>query len=125
MLEVSIVKKLSKYANTSYMYVRTQNIFIQKLLIKISKTWKEANVSNLNGEDDEQMKNMEEDFHLLRGIKNCHIKNNPLFTSKNDKEIKFKKQKYSQFYFVLQNNKTDSRLKSTKFIQKLIKKVSR
>lgn len=55
------------------------------------------------------------------------LKNNPLFTNKNE-EIRLKFEKIyqnipSNTYFLLQNTKKpDSRLKSTKFIQNLIKK---
>ena len=37
--------------------LNAQNTFIQKLIDKeVSKEWKEINVTNLNGDDDEQVK---------------------------------------------------------------------
>ena len=110
--------------------LNAQNTFIQKLIDhKVSKGWREINVSNLNGDDNEQInKAMEEILTppLGDGSRVVILKNNPIFTTKNEEiQIKFEKI-YKNIpkntYFVLQNTKKpDSRLKSTKFIQKLIK----
>ena len=87
------------------------------------------NVSNLNGEDDEQMKKAMEEVLLPpfgEGSRIVILKNNPFFHIKNDEMLtkfeKIIKNIPNNTHFVLQNNKKpDSRLKSTKFIQKLIK----
>tara|TARA_B100000945_G_scaffold55611_1_gene40911 strand:- start:702 stop:1703 length:1002 start_codon:yes stop_codon:yes gene_type:complete len=110
--------------------LNAQNTFIQKLIDqKVSKAWGQINVSNLNGDDDEQInKAMEEILTppLGDGSRVVILKNNPLFTTKNEElRIKFE-QIYNNVpqntYFILQNTKKpDSRLKSTKFLQKLIK----
>ena len=107
-----------------------QNTFIQKLIDqKVSKAWKEINVTNLNGDDDAQINNAMEEIltpPLGEGARVVILKNNPMFTIKNEElRIKFQNN-YNiipeKTYFILQNTKKpDSRLKSTKFIQKLIK----
>ena len=111
--------------------LNAQNTFIQELIDqKVSKVWREINVTSLNGDDDEQLnKAMVEILTppLGDGSRVVILKNNPIFTSKNETiRIKFEKI-YNNIpkntYFILQNNKKpDSRLKSTKFLQKLIKK---
>jgi len=104
--------------------------FIKKLIDqKVSKAWKEINVSNLNGDDDEQLnKSMEEILTppLGEGARVVILKNNPIFNSKNEKiNSKFERIYINipeNTFFILQNTKKpDSRLKSTKFIKKLIK----
>ena len=110
--------------------LNAQNKFIQKLIDqKVSKAWKEINVSNLNGDDDQYIKKaMEESLTppFGDGSRIVILRNNPIFTTKNEElTIKFEKI-YSNIpkntYFILQNiKKPDSRLKSTKFLQKLIK----
>ena len=106
------------------------NTFIQKIVDKeVSKEWKEINVTNLNGDDDEQIKRA---FHEILtppfgdGARVVILKNNPIFNTKNeDLSTKFEKIHNNiptNTYFILQNaKKPDSRLKSTKFLQKLIK----
>ncbi len=110
--------------------LNAQNTFIQKLIDKeVSKEWKEINVTNLNGDDDEQV-NKAFDEALTPPFGDGHriviLKNNPIFTTKNeDLRTKFEKIHENipqSTYFILQNTKKpDSRLKSTKFLQKLIK----
>ena len=110
--------------------LNAQNTFIQKLIDKeVSKAWKEINVTQLNGDDEEQInKAMEEILTppLGDGSRVVILKNNPIFTTKNE-ELRIKFEKIyknipNNTYFILQNTKKpDSRLKSTKFIQKLIK----
>ena len=100
--------------------LNAQNTFIQKLIDqKVSKAWGQINVSNLNGDDDEQInKAMEEILTppLGDGSRVVILKNNPLFTTKNEElRIKFE-QIYNNVpqntYFILQNTKKpDSRLK--------------
>ena len=44
--------------------LNAQNTFIQKLIDKeVSKEWKEINVTNLNGDDDEQVNKA---FHVVK-----------------------------------------------------------
>ncbi len=107
------------------------NKFIKKVIDqKVSKIWGEINVSYLNGDDDNQVKQAFDEIltpPLGDGSRVIVLKNNPLFTNKNEElRIKFEKIYQnipSNSYFILQNNKKpDTRLKSTKFIQNLIKK---
>ena len=107
------------------------NNFIQKIIDqKVSKTWGEINVSFLNGEEDNQIKQAFDEIltpPLGDGSRVIILKNNPIFTNKNE-EIRIKFEKIyqnipSNSYLILQNiKKPDTRLKSTKFIQNLIKK---
>ena len=107
------------------------NKFIQKLIdAKVSKTWGEINVSYLNGDDDSQVNKAFDEIltpPLGDGSRVVVLKNNPLFSIKKE-ELSIKFEKIFQdipnnTYFILQNiKKPDSRLKSTKFIQTLIKK---
>jgi len=110
--------------------LNAQNTFIQKLIDKeVSKEWREINVTNLNGDDDEQVNKAFDEILTPPFGEGCRIvtlKNNPIFTKKNeDLRIKFEKIHDNipkNTYFVLQNTKKpDTRLKSTKFLQKLIK----
>jgi len=76
--------------------LNAQNTFIQELIEKeVSKEWKEINVSNLNGDDDEQVKKA---FDAVLtppfgdGYRIVTLKNNPIFTAKNeDLRTKFEK----------------------------------
>ena len=111
--------------------LNASNKFIKKIIDeKVSKTWGEINISYLNGDDDNQIKQAFDEIltpPLGDGSRVVVLKNNPLFTNKNE-EIRLKFEKIyqnipSNTYFLLQNTKKpDSRLKSTKFIQNLIKK---
>ena len=106
------------------------NQFIQKIIDqKVSKTWVEINVSYLNGDEDNQIKQAFDEIltpPLGEGSRVVVLKNNPIFTNNNE-EIRIKFEKVYQYipnntYFILQNTKKpDSRLKSSKFIQNLIK----
>ena len=106
------------------------NKFIQNIIDqKVSKTWKEINVSFLNGDEDNQIKQAFDEIltpPLGDGSRIIVLKNNPIFTNKND-EIRIKFEKIyqnipSNTFFILQNTKKpDTRLKSTKFLQNLIK----
>ena len=106
------------------------NKFIQKMIDqKVSKTWGEMNISYLNGDEDNQIKQAFDEIlipPLGDGSRLVILKNNPIFTNKNE-EIRIKFEKIYQnipknTYFILQNTKKpDTRLKSTKFIQNLIK----
>jgi len=110
--------------------LNAQNTFIQKLIDKeVSKDWKEINVTNLNGDDNEQV-NKAFDAVLTppfgEGYRIVTLKNNPIFTAKNENlSTKFEKIHDNipqNTYLNIQNTKKpDSRLKSTKFLQKLIK----
>ncbi len=111
--------------------LNASNKFIKKIIEeKVSKTWGEINISYLNGDDDDQIKQAFDEIltpPLGDGSRVIVLKNNPIFTNKNE-EIRIKFEKIyqnipSNTYFLLQNTKKpDSRLKSTKFIQNLIKK---
>ncbi len=111
--------------------LNASNKFIKKIIDeKVSKTWGEINISYLNGDDDNQIKQAFNEIltpPLGDGSRVIVLKNNPIFTNKNE-EIRVKFEKIyqnipSNTYFLLQNTKKpDSRLKSTKFIQNLIKK---
>ena len=111
--------------------LNASNKFIKKIIDeKVSKTWGEINISYLNGDDDNQIKQAFDEIltpPLGDGSRVIVLKNNPIFTNKNE-EIRVKFEKIyqnipSNTYFLLQNTKKpDSRLKSTKFIQNLIKK---
>ena len=110
--------------------LNASNKFIQKLIEKkVSKTWEEINVSYLNGGDDNQIIRAFNEIltpPLGDGSRVVVLKNNPIFTTKNE-ELRIQFEKIHQnipinTYFILQNiKKPDSRLKSTKFIQNLIK----
>ncbi len=107
------------------------NKFIQEIIDqKVSKIWEAINVSYLNGDDENQLKQAFDEIltpPLGVGSRVIVLKNNPIFTNKNEElRIKFE-QTYQNIpintYFVLQNiKKPDARIKSTKFIQNLIKK---
>ena len=107
-----------------------QNKFIQKLIDnEVSKELKEINVTYLNGDDDEEANKAFDEVltpPFGDGYRIVILKNNPIFTAKNENlKNKFEKIYDSipqNTYFILQNTKKpDSRLKSTKFLQKLIK----
>ena len=107
------------------------NNFIQKLIEKkVTKTWVEINVSYFNGEDENEINKAFEEVltpPLGDGSRVVVLKNNPIFTNTKD-ELRIKFEKIYQnipnnTFFILQSiKKPDSRLKSTKFIQTLIKK---
>ncbi len=107
------------------------NKFIKKIIDQnVSKIWGEINISYLNGDEDNQIKQAFDEIlipALGDGSRVVILKNNPIFTNKNE-EIRIKFAKIYQNipiknYFILQNTKKpDTRLKSTKFIQNLIKK---
>ncbi len=111
--------------------LNASNKFIKQIIDeKVSKKWGEINISYLNGDDDNQIKQAFDEIltpPLGDGSRVVILKNNPIFTNKNE-EIRVKFEKIyqnipSNTYFLLQNTKKpDSRLKSTKFIQNLIKK---
>ena len=110
--------------------LNAQNTFIQKLIEKeVSPAWSEINVTNLNGDDEEQINQAMEEIlspPFGEGSRLVILKNNPIFTTKNE-EIRIKLEKnYDNIpentFFILQSaKKPDSRLKSTKFVQQLIK----
>ena len=107
------------------------NNFIQKIIDqKVSRIWREMNISYLNGNDENQIKQALDEIltpPLGDGSRVIVLKNNPIFTNKHE-EIRIKFETTSQNipnnnYFILQSEKKpDSRLKSTKFIQNLFKK---
>ncbi len=111
--------------------LNASNKFIQKIIDqKVSKTWGEINISFLNGDEENQINKALDEIltpPLGDGSRVVVLKNNPMFTNKNEElRIKFEKVYRnipSNTYFILQNTKKpDTRLKSTKFVQNLIKK---
>ena len=111
--------------------LNASNKFIKKIIDqKVSKIWGKINISYLNGDEDNQIKQAFDEIlipPLGDGSRVVILKNNPIFTNKNE-EIRIKFEKIyqnipSNTYFILQSTKKpDTRLKSTKFIQNLIKK---
>ena len=110
--------------------LNAQNTFIKKLIDKVvSKEWKELNLTNFNGDDEEQINQSMDEIltpPLGNGSRVVILKNNPIFISKNEnirsKFEKIYKNIPNNNFFILQSNrKPDSRLKSTKFLQNLIK----
>jgi DNA polymerase-3 subunit delta len=110
--------------------LNAQNKFIQKLIDKeVSKEWKEINVTSFNGDYEEQVNKALDEIltpPFGNGYRVVTLKNNPIFTSKNEElNTKFEKIHHNipiNSYLILQNiKKPNSRLKSTKFLQKLIK----
>jgi len=95
----------------------------------ISKQWESFNLSKLDGNDENQV------FKALEEMQNAPfgdgsriilLKNNPIFNIKNDKfAAKFESSTQnipdSTFLILFSINKPDSRMKTTKFIKKLIK----
>ena len=134
MLEVSILNNFLANMPIKIIWgndINACNTFIQKLIAqKISKAWIEINVTHLNGDDEVQTTQAMEEIltpPLGNGSRVVILKNNPIFNIKNEKlRIKFEKiYKHIPInnYLILQNTrKPDSRLKSTKLMQKLIKK---
>ena len=106
------------------------NTFIKKVIDqKVSTAWKEINVTHLDGHEEIQISQAMDEIltpPLGDGSRVVILKNNPMFNIKNEElRIKFEKI-YNHIpintYLILQNTKKpDSRLKSTKLIQKLIK----
>ena len=107
------------------------NQFIEQFIKKnVSEIWQEINLSQLNGTDINQIFIAFEEIltpPMGDGSRVVVLKNNPMFTNKNE-ELRNKFEKIyenipNNNYLILQSiKKPDSRLKSTKFIQSLIKK---
>ena len=78
------------------------NNFIKKIIDeKVSKAWREINVSYLNGDDDNQIKQAFDEIltpPLGDGSRVIVLKDNPIFTNKND-EIRIKFEKIHQNNF--------------------------
>ena len=103
---------------------------IEKIInSNISKQWESFNLSKLDGNDENQVfKAFEETQNapLGDGSRIIVLKNNPIFNIKNDKFAdKFESSSQyisdSTFLILFCINKPDSRLKTTKFLKKLIK----
>jgi len=103
---------------------------IEKIInSNISKQWQSFNLSKLDGNDENQV------FQALEEMQNAPfgdgsriilLKNNPIFNIKNDKfATKFESSTQnipdSTFLILFCANKPDSRMKTTKFLKKLIK----
>ena len=103
---------------------------IEKIInANISKQWESFNLSKLDGNDENQV------FKALEEMQNAPfgdgsriilLKNNPIFNIKNDKfAAKFESSVQnipdSNFLILFGVNKPDSRMKTTKFLNKLIK----
>ena len=110
--------------------LNASNKFIEEIINeKVVKDWKEINFASCNGEDENQVKKALEEIltpPFGEGSRVIVLKNNPMFTNKNE-ELMLKLEKIyknipNNSLLILQNiKKPDSRLKSTKFIQRLIK----
>ena len=103
---------------------------IEKIInSNISKQWESFNLSKLDGNEENQV------FKALEEVQNAPfgdrsriilLKNNPIFNIKNDKfTAKFESSVQnipdSNFLILFSVNKPDSRMKTTKFLNKLIK----
>ena len=103
---------------------------IEKIInSNISKQWESFNLSKLDGNEENQV------FKALEEVQNAPfgdssriilLKNNPIFNIKNDKfAAKFESSVQnipdSNFLILFSVNKPDSRMKTTKFLNKLIK----
>ena len=103
---------------------------IEKIInSNISKQWESFNLSKLDGNEENQV------FKALEEVQNAPfgdrsriilLKNNPIFNIKNDKfAAKFESSVQnipdSNFLILFGVNKPDSRMKTTKFLNKLIK----
>ena len=76
--------------------LNASNKFIKKIIDeKVSKTWGEINISYLNGDDDDQIKQAFDEIltpPLGDGSRVIVLKNNPIFTNKNEEmRIQFEK----------------------------------
>ena len=95
----------------------------------ISKQWKSFNLSKLDGNDDNQVFKALEEMQnppFGDGSRIILLKNNPIFNIKNDKfAAKFESSTQNipdtTFLILFCMNKPDSRIKTTKFLKKLIK----
>jgi len=103
---------------------------IEKIInSNISKEWESFNLSKLDGSDENQVfKALEEmqNAPLGDGSRIVVLKNNPIFNIKNDKfaakfESSTQNMPDSNFLILSCVNKPDSRIKTTKFLSKLIK----
>ena len=103
---------------------------IEKIInSNISKQWKSFNLSKLDGNDENQVFKALEEMQnppFGDGSRIILLKNNPIFNVKNDKfAAKFESSTQnipdSTFLILLCINKPDSRMKTTKFLKKLIK----
>ena len=103
---------------------------IEKIInTNISKQWESFNLSKLDGTDENQVfKALEEmqNAPLGDGSRIILLKNNPIFNIKNDMiaskfESSAENIPNSTFLILLCTNKPDSRMKTTKFLKKLIK----
>ena len=103
---------------------------IEKIInSNISKQWESFNLSKLDGNDENQV------FKALEEMQNAPfgdgsrvilLKNNPIFNIKNDKFLaKFESSTHnipdSTYLILFCSNKPDSRMKTTKILNKLIK----
>ena len=104
---------------------------IEKIInINVSEDWSNLNISKFNGEDPKQVLQALDEMltpPLGEGSRIVILKNSPILNTKND-EIAYKFEMNSNnipnsTYLILQNlQKPDSRMKTTKFIQGLVKK---
>ena len=80
----------------------SENILQKIIDQKVSKTWGEINVSYLNGDEENQITKAFDEIMtppLGDGSRVVVLKNNPLFTNKNEKlRIKFEKVYQNQIF---------------------------
>ena len=96
---------------------------------KVSKSWKDLNISKLNGEDINQVQKAFEEMltpPFGDGSRVVLLRNNPIFNGKNNDMSNLFEKEYQNIpertYLILQNiQKPDSRIRITKLIKTLIK----
>jgi len=94
----------------------------------VSQNWRNLNISKFNGDESNQVFQALEEVNtppLGDGSRVILIKNNPIFNNKDDllqKKFEFNALNIpnSTFLILQSNQKPDSRIKSTKFLKKLI-----
>ena len=102
---------------------------IEKIInTNISKQWESFNLSKLDGNYDDQVFKALEDVQnepFGDGSRIIVLKNNPIFNTKNDKftakfESSSKNISNSTLLILFSTNKPDARIKTTKFLKKLL-----
>ena len=102
---------------------------VEKIITQnVSQNWRNLNISKFNGDESNQVFQALEEVNtppLGDGSRVILIKNNPIFNNKDDllqKKFEFNALNIpnSTFLILQSNQKPDSRIKSTKFLKKLI-----
>ena len=102
---------------------------VEKIITQnVSQTWRNLNISKFNGDESNQVFQALDEVQtppLGDGSRVVLIKNNPIFNNKDDfmqKKFEFHALNIpkSSFLILQSNQKPDNRIKSTKFLKKLI-----